>query len=45
MAITVEPYTYVEGVGATRHCDMILVTDNGHERLSTSPAGRLQIAS
>ncbi|MCP5072707.1 MAG: aminopeptidase P family protein [Rhodobacteraceae bacterium] len=44
MAITVEPFTYVEGVGATRHCDMVLVTDNGRERLSKSPAGWLEIS-
>ncbi len=45
MVITVEPFTFVEGVGATRHCDMILVTKSGRERLSTSPAGRLQITT
>ncbi len=44
MAITVEPFTQAEGVGATRHCDMILVTETGNERLSISPAGRLSIA-
>ncbi len=44
MAITVEPFTYVEGVGATRHCDMVLVTDDGRERLSKSPAGWLEIS-
>ncbi len=45
MVITVEPFTIVESVGATRHCDMILVTESGRERLSTSPAGRLQITT
>ena len=43
MAVSVEPYCFVEGVGATRHCDMVLVTSTGGERLSASPAGRLQI--
>ncbi len=45
MVVTVEPFTYVEGVGATRHCDMVLVTENGSERLSKSPVGRLAISS
>lgn len=45
MAITVEPFTYVKGVGATRHCDMLLVTDDGRERLSKSPAGWLEISN
>ncbi len=43
MLITIEPFTYVEGVGATRHCDMLLITDNGYDLLSKSPAGRLQL--
>ncbi len=45
MAITIEPFTYVEAVGATRHCDMVLVTETGSERLSKSPVGRLTISS
>ncbi len=45
MVISVEPFTHVESVGATRHCDMVLVTRTGNERLSQSPAGRLNIAS
>ena len=44
MVVTVEPYTFVDGVGASRHCDMVLVTDDGQERLSKSPAGRLAIS-
>ncbi len=45
MAITVEPFTQAEAVGATRHCDMVLVTETGNERLSKSPADRLSIIS
>ena len=44
MVVTVEPCTFVEGVGATRHCDMVLVTDEGRDRLSKSPVGRLVIS-
>ncbi len=45
MAISVEPFTQAQGVGATRLCGMILVTETGNERLSQSPTGRLSIAS
>ncbi len=43
MTVTIEPFTIVEGVGATRHCDMVLVTESGYERLSKAPTGRLRI--
>lgn len=42
--MTVEPFAFVEGVGAPRHCDMILVTETGSERMSKAPAGWLQIS-
>lgn len=44
MVVTVEPYIFAEGVGATRHCDMVLVTNEGRDFLSKSPVGRLVIS-
>ncbi|RWJ31942.1 Xaa-Pro peptidase family protein [Mesorhizobium sp.] len=43
MAITIEPWAIVPGVGAPRNCDMVLVTDTGHEVLTKTPAGKLRI--
>jgi len=43
MVITIEPWAIVPGVGAPRHCDMVLVTDTGHEVLTKTPAGNLRI--
>ena len=37
MVVTVEPGIYVEGVGAARVEDMVLVTDGGHELLTDTP--------
>jgi Xaa-Pro dipeptidase len=43
MVITIEPWAIVPGVGAPRHCDMVLVTDTGREVLTKTPAGDLRI--
>jgi len=37
MALTVEPGIYVEGLGGFRHSDTILVTEDGHEKLTNYP--------
>ncbi len=37
MVITIEPGIYIEGVGAARVEDMVLVTDDGYELLTNAP--------
>ncbi len=37
MVVTIEPGIYVEGLGAARVEDMVLVTDDGHEVLTYAP--------
>jgi Xaa-Pro aminopeptidase len=44
MVATVEPWAVMPGVGSPRHCDVVLVTDDGHELLSRAPDGVLRIA-
>jgi Xaa-Pro dipeptidase len=39
MVVTVEPWAQVEGVGGSRHCDVVRVTGEGHEVLSTRHRG------
>lgn len=34
MVFNVEPGIYIKGVGGARHCDMVVVTDNGYELLT-----------
>ena len=41
MIITIEPGVYLPGVGGVRIEDILLVTDEGHEVLSTSPKADL----
>lgn len=43
MVLSVEPYAIAPGVGAQRHCEMVLITENGHEVLSKAPNGMLSI--
>ncbi len=43
MVMSIEPYTFVPGVGATRHCDMVLITQTANECISQAPRGRLRI--
>jgi Xaa-Pro dipeptidase len=43
MVLTVEPWTLVPGVGAPRHCDTLLVTDAGHERLTEFARGVIRV--
>lgn len=43
MVVTVEPWALIEGVGSPRHCDMVLVTDVGHELLSNADSGWIQV--
>jgi Xaa-Pro aminopeptidase len=37
MVLTVEPGIYLPGVAGFRHSDTVLVTDTGHELLTTYP--------
>ena len=39
MALTVEPGAYIDGVGGVRIEDLLIVTDNGAEPLTTFPKG------
>jgi len=43
MVLTIEPWAVVAGVGGPRHCDMVLVTGEGHEALSRVEAGLLRV--
>jgi Xaa-Pro aminopeptidase/Xaa-Pro dipeptidase len=44
MVVTIEPWALIPGVGSPRHCDMVLVTDDGQELLSKADSGWIQIA-
>jgi Xaa-Pro aminopeptidase len=43
MVFTVEPFTFAEGIGAPRHCDLVRVTDDGRENLNKARSGYLEI--
>lgn len=43
MVVTVEPGVYLPGVGGLRIEDLVLVTDAGHDVLSRSPKGYLEV--
>jgi Xaa-Pro dipeptidase len=43
MVLSVEPWAIAPGVGAPRHCDMVLVTENGHEIISKRPEGIISV--
>lgn len=43
MVLSVEPWALVPGVGGPRNCDMVLVTETGHEVLSQVESGILRV--
>jgi Xaa-Pro aminopeptidase len=43
MVLSIEPYAIAPGVGAQRHCEMVLITETGNEVLSQAPNGFLRI--
>ncbi len=43
MVITVEPAIYLPGVGGFRHCDVLVVTDDGNELLTHYARGILRV--
>ena len=43
MVLSIEPYAIAPGVGAPRHCEMVLITETGNEVLSKAPNGFLRI--
>lgn len=43
MVLSVEPYAIAPGVGAQRHCEMVLITETGNEVLSKAPNEYLRI--
>jgi Xaa-Pro aminopeptidase len=45
IVLSVEPCAFVAGVGAPRHCDMMLVTRGGHEIWSSVDDGLIRIAA
>ena len=34
MVLTIEPYAIAPEVGAQRHCEMVLITENGNEKVA-----------
>jgi Xaa-Pro aminopeptidase len=44
MVFTVEPFAVAEAIGAPRHCDMVRVTNSGHEVISRARAGYIRIS-
>ena len=43
MVVSVEPWALVPGVGGPRHCDTVLVTEDGNEPLTKVEAGVLRV--
>ena len=43
MTATIEPGIYVPGVGGVRIEDLVIVTENGHRNLTSSPKKLLEI--
>jgi Xaa-Pro aminopeptidase len=43
MVVTVEPAVYLPGVGGFRHCDVLAVTEDGHELLTRYDRGLIEI--
>jgi len=43
MVLSIEPWAAVPGVGGPRHCDMVLVTKDGHEVLSKIDCNVLRV--
>ncbi len=43
MVLSLEPYAIAPGIGAQRHCDMVLITETGNEVLSKAHNGFLRI--
>lgn len=43
MVLSIEPWSAIPGFGSHRHCEMVLVTDDGWEPMSHAPSGVLRI--
>ena len=43
MVVTIEPAVYLPGVGGFRNCDVLAVTEDGHELLTHYDRGIIEV--